>query len=103
MKKAFTWLEDRGINYTFHNYQTSQVTAEKLTEWINHFGLDILVNKKGTTYKKLDPETQALLELPATAIPVILNKTSMIKRPIVEYNGAYLVGFNVNEWTTQIK
>ncbi|MCU0441748.1 MAG: Spx/MgsR family RNA polymerase-binding regulatory protein [Bacteroidia bacterium] len=103
MKKAFTWLEEKGINYTFHNYQTSQVTAEKLSEWINHLGLETIINKKGTTYKKLDAETQASLDSPETAIPVIMSKTSMIKRPIVEYKGTYLVGFNASEWTTQIK
>lgn len=103
MKKGFAWLDEQGMPYEFHNYQTKGISPEKVVEWLAKLGLETVVNKKGTTYKKLPPETQALLDSPETAIPVIIEKTSMIKRPIVEVNGNYLVGFNQEEWKVLLK
>jgi arsenate reductase (glutaredoxin) len=103
MKKAFAWLDEQGIPYEFHNYQTKGISEEKVDEWIAKIGIENVINKKGTTYKKLPPETQALLDSPETAIRVILEKTSMIKRPLVEVNGNYLVGFNQEEWKALLK
>lgn len=84
VKKARTWLTDNGIDYEFHDFKKQGVTAEKLQQWCAVFGWEVVLNKKGTTWKKLTPEQQASVKDEKSAIAVLLNNTSMIKRPVVE-------------------
>ena len=85
MKKAFNRLEEKGISYQFHDYKKEGISKEKLAEWLKQSDLMDVVNNKGTTYKKL-------------SIPIIMEYTSVIKRPIVEVAGKLLIGLNPNEW-----
>lgn len=104
VKKATVWLKDKGLNFEFHDYKTLGISKEKLNEWIDQIGLDILINRKGTTWKQLDEKTQAGTKDKKKAIQLMQEKTSVIKRPIVELNKkVILVGFNESEYSQKLK
>jgi arsenate reductase len=93
MKKARTWLEQHGVDYAFHDYKASGIDRERLQAWIKAVGWETLLNRAGTTFRKL-PESgrEGLSE--AKAIQLMLAQPSMIKRPVLEMgNGKPLVGF----------
>jgi Spx/MgsR family transcriptional regulator len=98
VKKARAWLDARGIAYTFHDYKKQGAQPERIAGWIAQAGLGKVVNKAGTTYRKLDPADQAALDTDS-APAVLAANTSVIKRPIVEHPGGLLVGFKEAEWT----
>lgn len=98
VKKAIDWLNERGINYTFHDYKKSGVSKDKINEWQKVFGWEPLVNKRGTTWRKLDSELQAATIDAGSASKLMQEHTSLIKRPIIEGNGNYLLGFNEEEY-----
>lgn len=97
VKKARAWLEARGIGYTFHDYKKQGASPERIADWIARAGRDKVVNKAGTTYRKLDEAQKAALGEDA-APAVLAGNTSVIKRPIVEHSGGLLVGFKEEEW-----
>jgi arsenate reductase len=95
MKKAFTWLNDHNVPYDFHDYKKVGVSQAKLEQWISEAGLETIVNKKGTTWRQLTDEQKVAMEDQKAAITILLEKTSMIKRPIVEVDGkVILLGFD---------
>jgi Spx/MgsR family transcriptional regulator len=97
VKKARTWLEARGLAYIFHDYKKAGASADKLAGWIAAAGLNTVLNRAGTTFKKLPEERREGLD-EAGAIVLMVEAPSMIKRPVVEYPGGLLVGFKVEEW-----
>ena len=97
VKKARGWLEGRGIAYAFHDYKKAGASAGKLAAWIAVAGLDKVLNRAGTTFKKLPEEARSGLDEKG-AIALMVAGPSMIKRPIVEVDGGVLVGFKVDEW-----
>ena len=104
VKKARTWLTDNGIDYEFHDFKKQGVTAEKLQQWCAVFGWEVVLNKKGTTWKKLAPEQQAAVKDEKSAIAVLLNNTSMIKRPVVEQQGKpILISFDEELYSKLLK
>lgn len=95
VKKARTWLEERGIAYTFHDFKKQGVPDAALKAWIKSQGWEKLVNRAGTTWKKLDPATQAGIVDAASASAVMQAQASVIKRPVVQWpDGRITVGFN---------
>ena len=100
MKKALNWLDEHGINYTFHDYKKQGITSNKLTEWLKKVEVTKLINTKGTTFKKLTPEQQSNLGNIETAINLMLSNPSMIKRPLVEKDKEIILGFGVKDWET---
>ncbi len=92
VKKARVWLDQAGIAHVFHNYKAEGVTAEALGRWCAALGWETVLNRAGTTFRKL-PETdrQGLDE--AKAIALMIAQPSMIKRPILEGPGVLLAGF----------
>ncbi|MBI2282907.1 MAG: arsenate reductase [Bacteroidetes bacterium] len=84
VKKALTWLEAHQIPYSFHNYKKQGITAAKLKNWSSQTGWEALVNRKGTTLRKLDPEVQASITSEKAAIQLLAAHTSAIKRPLIE-------------------
>lgn len=85
MKKAFTKLDELDINYDFHNYKKQGIDRDSVQRWVDTLGLDQVLNKRGTTWRKLiDEQKAAVDEDEASAIDLLLANTSMIKRPIVE-------------------
>lgn len=99
VKKARTWLETKGIAYTFCDYKKQGADPAQLARWIAAAGLDKVVNRAGTTFRKLSPEDQAALAGDG-APDVLAANTSVIKRPIVEHPGGLLVGFKEAEWSS---
>lgn len=99
MKKAFTALEQAGLSYTFHDYKKQGIDAETLEKWLKHIDRDVLLNKKGTTWKKLSSEQQNYaLENQKQLIETLISNPSMIKRPVLETDKGYLVGFKAEEY-----
>lgn len=92
MKKARTWLEARGVDYAFHDYKAEGIGKGKLEEWSKQVGWEVLLNRAGTTFRKLpDADREGLTEKKAVAL--MLAQPSMIKRPVVEAGARLLVGF----------
>ena len=92
MKKAWTWLDEHGVAYAFHDYKKQGIDRAKLEAWAHEVGWETLLNRAGTTFKKLpDADKQGLTE--AKAIALMQAQPSMIKRPVLEGAGALLVGF----------
>jgi Spx/MgsR family transcriptional regulator len=92
MKKAFAWLGDRGVAYDFHDYKTAGVTTAQLTHWCRAAGWQTVLNRSGTTFRKLDDaDKQALTQ--DKAIARMATQPSMIKRPILEADGKLEIGF----------
>lgn len=103
VKKAIAWLNENGIPFEFHDYKKQSVTEEKLKEWSSQLGWESLVNRKGTTWRKLDEAQKEKVKDEASAIEVLSTNTSMIKRPIVEQNGKVLaIGFDEEEYVSKI-
>ncbi len=98
MKKAMQWLDQQGLAYQFHDYKTKGVDAQQVQRWLQHAPSNVVVNTKGTTWKKLSPEDQALLQHPDQLIPLLCQHTSALKRPIVEADNTLLIGFDENKW-----
>lgn len=99
VKKARVWLDGQGIAFSFHDYKKAGADAEKLKAWCEAKGWETILNRAGTTFKKLpDADKADLTE--AKAIKLMLGQPSMIKRPVVEHLGGLLVGFKQPEWET---
>ena len=85
MKKAFTKLDELGVSYDFHDYKKQGIDKEKVQHWVDILGIDKVLNKRGTTWRKLsDEQKQAADTTVDSAIDLLVANTSMIKRPIIE-------------------
>ena len=95
VKKARAWLDERGAAYVFHDYKKQGVPAERLDAWIQAVGWEPLVNRQGTTWRKLDEATKAGVTDAASAKALMQAQASVIKRPVIELKGKVLsVGFD---------
>ena len=95
MKKTFDLLTKLGLAYEFHDYKKQGIDAETVKTWLAEIGQDLVLNKKGTTWKKLsEEEQQYALASEANLIKTLTTHTSMIKRPIIATDTAYVVGFD---------
>lgn len=97
VKKARRWLDARGIAYDFHDYKKEGVDAARLEGWVGDKGWEVLLNQRGTTFRKLDDADKAGLGS-TKAVTLMVQHPSMIKRPVAEYPGGLLVGFKEDEW-----
>lgn len=97
VKKARKWMEAQGIEYAFHDYKKHGADSAKLAAWVDAKGWEVLLNKRGTTFRKLGDVDKADIDA-AKAVRLMEQHTSMIKRPVVEYAGGLLVGFSEVEW-----
>lgn len=102
MKKARAWLEGHGITYAFHDYKAAGIGRDRLAAWAKAVGWEVLLNRAGTTFRKLPDEDQdGLTE--AKAIALMLAQPSMIKRPVLDIDGRLLVGFKPELYTAAFK
>jgi len=92
MKKARTWLEEQGLSYSFHDYKLSAIDRASLEKWCAEHGWETVLNRAGTTFRKLDEAHKADLDQ-AKAIALMLAQPSMIKRPVLDLGHRTLVGF----------
>lgn len=98
MKKARAWLDKHGIGYTFHDYKTAGIEREKLEKWSKKAGWETLLNRAGTTFRKL-PDKDKVSVTEAKALKLMLEQPSMIKRPVLELGGGkLLVGFKPEDY-----
>lgn len=92
MKKARGWLDDRGVKYAFHDYKAQGIDKSRLEAWAKAVGWETLLNRAGTTFRKLsDSDRENLTE--KKAIALMLAQPSMIKRPVLDVGGKLTVGF----------
>jgi arsenate reductase len=102
MKKARTWLDSHGVAYSFHDYKVEGIDKAKLAGWAKLVGWETLLNRAGTTFRKLDDaDKQSLTE--ASAIALMLAQPSMIKRPVLDLGGKLLVGFKPEVYEREFK
>ena len=92
MKKARAWLDGRGVAYEFHDYKTQGIERKKLEAWSKEAGWETLLNRAGTTFRKL-PENEREGVTEKKAIALMLAQPSMIRRPVLEEDGRLIVGF----------
>jgi len=98
MKKARAWLDKHGVDYAFHDYKVAGIDRAHLDRWAKKVGWEILLNRAGTTFKKL-PDKEKNSVTPAKAIALMLRQPSMIKRPVLEAGGGkLLVGFKPEQY-----
>ena len=101
VKKARTWLDAQGIAYAFHDYKKLGADAGKLTAWVDVAGWEKVLNRAGTTFRKLPEADREDLDA-AKAVAVMVANPSCIKRPVVEHPGGVLVGFKEAEWAAAL-
>jgi arsenate reductase len=101
MKKARAWLDAQGVAYTFHDYKTTGIDRARLARWAKEVGWEILLNRAGTTFRKLpEADKDGLNE--AKAFALMLAQPSMIKRPVLERGGKLLVGFKPEIYAAEL-
>ena len=102
MKKARAWLDSHGVAYEFHDYKTAGAPKEKLKAWCDELGWETLLNRAGTTFRKLpEADREGLTERKALAL--MLSQPSMIKRPVLEVGRKLLVGFKPDVYAKEVK
>jgi arsenate reductase (glutaredoxin) len=92
MKKAWTWLDDHGVAYDFHDYKKLGIERGLLDAWVSKVGWEVLLNRAGTTFKKLPDADKQGIDA-SRAVALMLAQPSMIKRPVLEIDGRLIVGF----------
>ena len=102
MKKARAWLDGHGVKYDFHDYKSAGIAKDKLKAWSDRLGWETLLNRAGTTFRKLpDADKEGLTEKKALAL--MLAQPSMIKRPVLEVGSKLLVGFSPDAYAKDVK
>ena len=102
MKKARTWLETYGVDYAFHDYKAGGIDRERLERRCKEVGWETLLNRAGTTFRKLSDADKSGLD-EAKAIELMLAQPSMIKRPVLDLGGKLLVGFNPQTYASSVR
>ena len=103
VKRAREWLAAHGVEFQFHDFKKQGVPAERLKAWVAAAGWERVLNRKGTTWRKLDPAQQASVVDAASAEALMREQASVIKRPVVEWDdGRITVGFDADEWAARV-
>ena len=100
MKKARAWLDKRGVAYAFHDYKTAGIERAQLEEWAKKVGWEALLNRAGTTFRKLPDKDKNGIDA-KKAIALMLAQPSMIKRPVLDLGGKLLAGFKPEIYAKQ--
>lgn len=98
VKKARAWLDERGVAHAFHDYKKQGVPQAEMRGWMDLHGWEKLLNRRGPTWRKLDPAQQASVTDAASALAVMNEQSSVIKRPVLVRGDTVLVGFDADEW-----
>lgn len=103
VKKAVNWLKSNNKTFDFHDYKKEGITESKLKEWSNQVGWENLINRRGTTWRKLDDITKETVKDERHAIEIMLSHNSIIRRPIVEKDEKILaVGFDEEAFSAKL-
>lgn len=103
VKKAIDWLKSNADDFEFYDYKKKGISEEKLREWSKEVGWEKLINKKGTTWRTLPAEQQQKVTNEKSAIELMIEKPSVIKRPVIEKDGKLIVGFDEEEYKNGLK
>lgn len=102
VKKARAWLTERGVAHEFHDFKRQGVPEQALDQWLREVDWGALVNRKGTTWRQLDEATRAAVVDVPSARALMLEKPSVIKRPVAQWAQGVSVGFDADEWTRHL-
>jgi arsenate reductase len=103
VKRARDWLTTCGVSVDFHDFKKAGVPADRLAAWVDAAGWERVLNRKGTTWRKLAPAQQAAVVDAASAQALMRDQASVIKRPVVEWDdGRITVGFDADEWASRV-
>ena len=97
VKKARRWLDEQGVAHRFHDFRKDGLDPNRLQRWIDEIGWEKLLNKAGTTFRKLPDEAKAGLDA-ASAKALMLEQPAMIRRPVVEAANGVSIGFSADDW-----
>lgn len=103
VKKARAWLAARGVEVAFHDYKKQGVPEAELRGWVKALGWEALLNRKGTTWRKLDPARQVQVTDAGSAIALMLEQPSVIRRPVLVRGDALRVGFEADDWAALLR
>lgn len=101
VKKALDWLKQNQVAYEFHDFKKLGISADKLQEWDSKAGYEKFLNKQGLTWKQLAPEVKESIKTKDDALQLLQQKTSMIKRPVIEDGNFLFFGFDENAYQQQ--
>ncbi|WP_243368353.1 ArsC family reductase [Microvirga solisilvae] len=99
MKKARAWLDAKGVSYAFHDYKAEGIDRARLEGWVRNAGWETLLNRAGTTFRKLPDAEKAGID-ERKAIALMLDQPSMIKRPVLDLGNRLVVGFKPEQYET---
>jgi len=102
MKKARAWLDRHGVSYDFHDYKAAGIDAARLKRWMKEAGWETLLNRAGTTFRKLPEDRKAGLG-EREALALMLEQPSMIKRPVLELGERVVVGFRPEVYENAVR
>jgi arsenate reductase len=102
-KKGMAWLQKNNMAFSFHDYKLQGITKEKLNEWCDMKGWEVIFNKRSTTWRELPEAVQKKLVDQPSAIKIMLENNSIIKRPVLEHDGKLIVGFNEIAYKDHLK
>ncbi|MCL4409701.1 MAG: Spx/MgsR family RNA polymerase-binding regulatory protein [Gammaproteobacteria bacterium] len=97
VKKALKWLKEHKVDFQFEDLKTTPLAASTIEHWVKDLGVDTLINKRGTTWRKLPDDDKGELTLPRT-VHLLQTHPTLIKRPLVVLDGKIMVGFNEATW-----
>ena len=98
VKNALNWLTEHQIQFHFHDYKKDGIDLEQLEKFLQKFGHEKLINRKGTTWRQLNSEQQNSIIDNNSALKLMIEKPSVIKRPIVDLGQQQLLGFDAEEY-----
>lgn len=98
VKKARTWLDQQGVAYTFHDFKKAGISRELVAAWLHDLDWEMLVNRKGTTWRALSEEQKALVVDADSATALMLESPPVIKRPVLSYGDRTYVGFSIDHY-----
>ena len=102
VKKARAWLAGQHLDYQFHDFKKQGVPTARLARWEQALGWEQLLNRRGTTWRKVDDATQATACDAASAQALMMAHASLIKRPVVEWGDRITVGFDATLWSAEL-
>lgn len=94
MQKAFSWLDAHQFTYKFHNFKTEGISSAQLKYWLKQIPLEVLLNKRSTTFRELSDTEKDEVSTPKGAVELMVRYPTLIKRPVLEASGRVLVGFD---------
>ena len=97
VRKARRWLEEHDVDFTFHDVRSDGLTQEQVAKWIDALGWEVVLNKRSTSWKTIDPTRRENLDADSVNT-LLVELPTLIKRPVLEYDGAVYVGFKADSY-----